>query len=121
MERQGTCFGTGDAKEPGECGGLQTSHCAEADALPGITETFYPVTAERRFPNSVVLMLIEHATGGVPAAARALIDSVTEGEVRRAHMLITSVETWGIMWLLNVTFIATNFDGPQTTQHNPAR
>ena len=71
MERQRTSFGTGRAKEPGECGGLQTSHCAEADALPGITETFYHVTAERRFPNSVVRMLIEHATGGVPAAARA--------------------------------------------------
>ncbi len=46
---------------------LASGILAEADALPGISETFYAVTAERRFPNSVVRMLIEHANGGLPA------------------------------------------------------
>ncbi len=50
---------------------LASGILAEADALPGITETFYAVTAERRFPNSVVRMLIEHANGHVPAAGGA--------------------------------------------------
>lgn len=36
----------------------------EADALPGISETFFAVTVERRFPNAVVRTLIEGAKNG---------------------------------------------------------
>jgi LysR family transcriptional activator of nhaA len=36
----------------------------EADALPGITETFFAVTARRRFPNALVRDLVERARAG---------------------------------------------------------
>ena len=38
---------------------LASGMLAEADALPGISETFFAVTAERRFPNPVVRALIK--------------------------------------------------------------
>lgn len=37
----------------------------EAEALPGITETFFAVTIERRFPNAIVRGLIQGATAGL--------------------------------------------------------
>ena len=40
---------------------LATGMLTEADALPGIAETFFAVTVERRFPNAVVRMLIHNA------------------------------------------------------------
>lgn len=39
---------------------LATGVLIEADELPGITETFYAVTIERRFPNPVVRSLIQN-------------------------------------------------------------
>ena len=44
---------------------LRAGALAEAEALPGIAETFLAVTTQRRFPNPVVRELIEAATGGV--------------------------------------------------------
>lgn len=38
---------------------LQTGILKEADQLPGITETFYAVTIDRRFPNPLVRPLLE--------------------------------------------------------------
>lgn len=38
---------------------LDSGVLIEADALPGITETFYAVTMERRFPNQIVRLLID--------------------------------------------------------------
>ena len=43
---------------------LATGLLVEADKLPGIHETFYAVTTERRFPNPHVIELIR-ATGTV--------------------------------------------------------
>lgn len=40
---------------------LDSGILIEADALPGITETFYAVTTERRFPNKIVKTLIRPA------------------------------------------------------------
>lgn len=42
---------------------LASGMLVEADALPGITETFFAVTVERRFPNAVVRSLIQGGTG----------------------------------------------------------
>lgn len=39
----------------------------EADALPGIVETFFAVTIERRFPNPVVRELIRHSSENKPS------------------------------------------------------
>ena len=36
----------------------------EADALPGLAETFFAVTVGRRFPNPVVRTLLEHVEIG---------------------------------------------------------
>lgn len=41
----------------------------EADALPGIVETFFAVTIERRFPNPVVRELIRCSSESKPAVA----------------------------------------------------
>ncbi|MFM9935287.1 MAG: LysR family transcriptional regulator [Novosphingobium sp.] len=43
---------------------LGSGALVEAEALPGIAETFLAVTVERRFPNPVVRDLIERATRG---------------------------------------------------------
>jgi LysR family transcriptional activator of nhaA len=40
---------------------LQSGLLAEADELPGLTERFYAVTVERRFPNPVVRTLVQAA------------------------------------------------------------
>ncbi len=40
---------------------LASGELIEADELPGITETFYAVTIERRFPNPIVRLLIADA------------------------------------------------------------
>ena len=40
---------------------LETGLLMEADTLPGITETFYAVTLDRRFPNPLVRSLIAEA------------------------------------------------------------
>ena len=37
---------------------LEQGILIEADRLPGITETFYAVTLERRFPNPILQRLI---------------------------------------------------------------
>jgi LysR family transcriptional activator of nhaA len=42
---------------------LASGALVEADALPGIAETFFAVTVERRFPNTVVRGLIHSAKG----------------------------------------------------------
>ena len=44
----------------------------EADALPGITESFYAVTVARRFPNATVAALIAGGRRGAGADADAL-------------------------------------------------
>jgi LysR family transcriptional activator of nhaA len=41
---------------------LRAGVLVEAEALPGIAETFLAVTTQRRFPNPVVRDLIETAT-----------------------------------------------------------
>jgi len=41
------------------------------DALPGITEAFFAVTMERRFPNALLRELLDAATTSVPDAAAA--------------------------------------------------
>ena len=43
---------------------LENGLLMEADTLPGITETFYAVTLERRFPNPLVRSLILEAKSG---------------------------------------------------------
>lgn len=40
---------------------LQSGLLVEADKLPGMTESFYAVTLERRFPNPIVRLLIAEA------------------------------------------------------------
>ena len=42
---------------------LATGALIEADELPGIVETFYAVTGERRYPNPIVRILLESARG----------------------------------------------------------
>lgn len=43
---------------------LGSGALVEAEALPGITETFFAVTTQRRFPNAIVRDLIDTATRG---------------------------------------------------------
>lgn len=43
---------------------LGSGALVEAEALPGIAETFLAITIARRFPNAIVRELIERATGG---------------------------------------------------------
>jgi len=44
---------------------LASAVLVEADALPGITETFFAVVIERRFPNAAVRTLIQMAKDGI--------------------------------------------------------
>lgn len=39
---------------------LASGMLVEADALPGITETFFAITTDRRFPNPIIRMLISN-------------------------------------------------------------
>ncbi len=43
---------------------LATGTLVEADSLPGIAESFFAVTVERRFPNAIVRSLLDSAIGG---------------------------------------------------------
>lgn len=46
---------------------IATGALIEADRLPGIAETFYAVTIERRFPNPLLHLLLEEAAAKRPA------------------------------------------------------
>ena len=48
---------------------LASGALVEAEALPGIVETFFAVTVDRRFPNPIVRELITAATGDGPGHA----------------------------------------------------
>ena len=39
---------------------LASGMLVEADTLPGITETFFAITTDRRFPNPIIRMLISN-------------------------------------------------------------
>jgi LysR family transcriptional regulator, transcriptional activator of nhaA len=47
---------------------LASGALIEADALPGLAETFYAVTIGRRFPNSIVRSLLDGADGIFPVS-----------------------------------------------------
>jgi len=46
---------------------LASGALVEADELPGLTETFFAVTMERRFPNRIAQSLIASARTGQAA------------------------------------------------------